>query len=38
LHIKKGERVAQAIFEKYLLADGDDAEGERNGGIGSTGE
>ncbi|HAM50521.1 MAG TPA: deoxyuridine 5'-triphosphate nucleotidohydrolase [Nitrospiraceae bacterium] len=38
VHIKKGERVAQAIFEKYLLADGDDAEGERNGGIGSTGK
>jgi dUTP pyrophosphatase len=38
VHIKKGDRVAQAIFEKYLLADGDDAEGERNGGIGSTGK
>lgn len=37
VRIKKGDRVAQAIFEKYLLADGDDAEGERNGGIGSTG-
>jgi dUTP pyrophosphatase len=38
IYIKKGDRVAQGIFEKYLLADGDDAEGERNGGIGSTGK
>lgn len=38
LHIRKGDRVTQAIFEKYLLADGDDADGERNGGIGSTGK
>ncbi len=38
VHIKKGDRVAQGIFEKYLLADGDDTEGERNGGMGSTGK
>ena len=38
VQIKKGDRVAQGIFEQYLLADGDDAEGERNGGIGSTGK
>ena len=35
--IKKGEAFAQAIFEKYLLADGDDYTGaERKGGLGST--
>lgn len=27
--IKKGEAIGQAIFEKYLVADGDQAEGER---------
>lgn len=36
LEIKKGERVAQVIFQKYLLADGDAADGKRKGGIGST--
>ncbi|MGO9014700.1 MAG: dUTP diphosphatase [Dissulfurispiraceae bacterium] len=36
--VKKGERIAQGIFQKYLLVDGDDADGERSGGIGSTGE
>lgn len=35
--VKKGDRIAQVIFQKYLLADGDLAEGERTGGIGSTG-
>lgn len=38
--IKKGDKVAQGIFVKYLLADGDsfDTHGViRNGGIGSTG-
>ncbi|MEC4685388.1 MAG: dUTP diphosphatase [Nitrospirota bacterium] len=35
--IKKGERIAQGIFKKYLLADGDEADAERTGGIGSTG-
>lgn len=37
LHIKKGDRIAQAIFRKFLLADGDNAEGERVGGFGHTG-
>ena len=39
VHIKKGERIAQGIFQKYLLADGDDfASGaKRTGGFGSTG-
>lgn len=34
--IKKGERIGQAIFEKFLVADGDVAQGERLGGFGST--
>ena len=34
--IKKGECIGQAIFEKFLVADGDAAEGERLGGFGST--
>lgn len=34
--IKKGEAIGQAIFQKYLMADGDNAEGERVGGFGST--
>ena len=37
--IKKGEAFCQFIFQKYLLADGDDFVGnERVGGIGSTNE
>jgi dUTP pyrophosphatase len=36
--IKKGERVAQGIFYKYLTADGDAAEEKRTGGFGSTGK
>lgn len=35
-HIKKGECIGQAIFEKFLISDGDCAEGERKGGFGST--
>ena len=34
--IKKGEAIGQAIFQKYLVADNDNAEGERLGGFGST--
>ncbi len=34
--IKKGEAIGQAIFQKYLTADDDDAQGERVGGFGST--
>ena len=34
--IKKGEAVAQAIFQKYLMIDGDNAEGIRKGVFGST--
>ncbi|UCG79345.1 MAG: dUTP diphosphatase [Nitrospirota bacterium] len=36
--VNKGERIAQAIFKKYLKVDDDDAEGERKGGMGSTGQ
>lgn len=35
--IKKGERIAQAIFLPYAVTDDDDVEHERTGGIGSTG-
>ena len=34
--IKKGEAVAQAMFQKYLVIDDDNAEGLRTGGFGST--
>ncbi len=36
IEIKKGERIGQAIFMKYLIADNDNASGERTGGFGST--
>lgn len=36
LIIKKGDRIAQAVFQKFLVVDQDDAKGERQGGIGST--
>ena len=36
VEIKKGERIGQAIFQKYLIADDDEAAGERTGGFGST--
>ena len=40
VEIKKGTRIAQGIFYRYLLVDGDAAGiGEkRNGGLGSTGD
>ncbi len=38
IEVKKGERVAQGIFAKYLLAADDNAVGIRTGGIGSTGK
>lgn len=34
--IKKGERIAQAVFQKFLITDFDNAEGTRLGGFGST--
>ena len=36
VEIKKGECIGQAIFQKYLVTDNDDAQGERLGGFGST--
>ena len=36
VEIKKGERIGQGIFQKYLIVDNDTAEGERTGGFGST--
>ena len=35
--LKKGEAIGQAVFQKYLVVDNDNAEGERKGGFGSTG-
>jgi len=34
--IKKGEAIGQAVFQKYLVTDNDQASGERLGGFGST--
>ena len=34
--IKKGERIAQAVFQKFLITDNDSATGNRMGGFGST--
>ena len=34
--IKKGEAIAQAMFQNFLVTDDDCAEGERVGGFGST--
>lgn len=36
--IKQGEKIAQGIFMKYLIADNCNSNVERTGGIGSTGE
>lgn len=38
VEIKKGEKIGQGVFQKFLLADGDRAEGGREGGFGSTGK
>ncbi|WP_025725478.1 dUTP diphosphatase [Acholeplasma granularum] len=38
VHIKKGERIAQGIFQKYLITEDDDANSERIGGFGSSGK
>lgn len=37
-HFKKGDRCCQGIFTKYLIADNDNALGERIGGYGSSGK
>lgn len=36
LEVKKGDRIAQIVFQKFLLIDDDVAGGERHGGFGST--
>lgn len=38
LSIKKGDRFAQGIFNKFLLTDDDSADKDRIGGFGSTGK
>ena len=38
VNIRKGDKVGQGVFYKRLLTDDDEAEGERIGGFGSTGE
>ena len=35
--IKKGDKIGQGIFGKFLTVDNDSTEGERTGGFGSTG-
>lgn len=35
--VEAGERIVQAVFAPFLLADGDVATGQRTGGFGSTG-
>ncbi len=39
LLIKKGDRIAQVVFQKFLIADGDATQAKihRKGGLGSTG-
>ena len=37
VEIKKGERIAQGLFMKYLVVDNDDIKAKRLGGLGSTG-
>ena len=36
--IEKGDKIGQGIFQKYLITDNDNAEGERLGGWGSSGK
>lgn len=36
--VEAGERIVQAVFAPFLLADGDVATGTRTGGFGSTGK
>ena len=36
VEIKKGDVIGQAIFKKYEVLDGENAEGDRVGGFGST--
>ena len=36
IEVKKGDIIGQVIFQKYLVTDDDNAEGQRIGGFGST--
>lgn len=36
--VKKGDRIAQGIFHRYYKVDNDSADGDRTGGMGSTGK
>lgn len=36
--VEAGERIVQAVFAPFLFADGDQADGVRTGGFGSTGK
>ena len=38
IRITKGDKLGQGIFMKYYLTDDDTADGERQGGFGSTGK
>jgi dUTP pyrophosphatase len=38
LKVAKGDRIGQAYFQNFLIADDDNAEGIRQGGFGSTGK
>ncbi len=38
LEVKVGDKIGQGIFLPFLLTDDDEAEGERVGGMGSTGD
>jgi len=37
-HIHIGDKIAQGIFTKFLVTDDDNADQERTGGLGSTGQ
>ena len=37
IELRKGDKICQGIFVPFLLVDGDDAKGKRDGGFGSTG-
>lgn len=36
--VEAGERIVQGVFMPFLVADGDEADGVRTGGFGSTGK
>lgn len=38
IHISKGQRIGQGLFQKILLVDNDDADRKRTGGWGSSGD